>query len=106
AIAFALPDLGLSAQAVEIEPAMPVPGLPMRVRATLGNRGAQPAGPVRVHLYEIRNGEAFGVASPIELPALAPSAVFDAQWEWQVAGEGVDALLIQLDPERAAVDGD
>lgn len=105
-IARALPDAGISAQSISLEPQMPLPGLPVSLRASVSNRGEQPTEPVLAHLHEIRAGERFRVGTQVDVPALDPGGQFEAAWDWIAGVESADALLLQLDPERQGPDGD
>lgn len=106
AIARAMADLGASAQSVILQPEVPVPGMQATLRATVSNRGEQPSEAVRAHLFEVRQGEPHPVPDAVDIPPLDPGASFEAHWQWMASAEGAEALLVQIDPEHLAADGD
>lgn len=106
AIARAMADLGTSAQAVVLQPEVPMPGMQVTLRAAVSNRGEQPSEAARVHLFEIREGEPYPVPDAVDIPPLDPGASFEAQWQWVIHAEGAEALRLQIDPEQVAADGD
>jgi hypothetical protein len=105
-IARSRPDLGTGPQEIEIEPPLPLPGIELRVRARLSNRGEQTSDPALVHLSAVAAGESRPIGSPISVPALAPSEIHVVEWLWQVDALPLNSLRVQIDPERSAVDGD
>ncbi len=106
AIARAMADLGSTAQALTLQPEVPLPATPVILRAEVSNLGEQPSQIARARLFELRQGESHPVAEAIEIPALDPGARFEARWEWSIGQQGAEGLILQLDPDRLVPDGD
>lgn len=100
-ISLRLPDLAVSAGALRLDPAAPVPGLPVRLEVDVSNLGEQASEQAPVRL-EQRAGQQRSVVSVEQaVPPLEPGASHTLRWEW-IFGEGINAesLVVSVDPEN------
>lgn len=101
AVALGLPDLETTSASLQLDPEVPVPGMPLRVLVGVSNIGEQASVPVQVHLFERAGAEQRAVGPPAALQALAPGAAAVLVFEWEFGDWAqVEALYVQVDPEQ------
>lgn len=102
-----LPDVAVSAAAVALTPAQPVPGEPLQARVDVRNLGGQPAQQVRVRLLEGLPGAGVAAGAEQVIAELAAGATAQLQWNWTFGLQPqANALTVLADPERQLREND